>query len=364
MSSALLTTWPRSRSRSPRRWITGRTFIPLASSSTRCSRASCLWESLPRPPARCRSMCGWTRWSSRRWRRSRSCATSRPVRSRRQSQRLRSPKAEEPGARPDAEALEREILARDYDLNIGSCLRRGWALVRSDFWPLVGVTALVLVLWGAAGSVGKVSRSSSSTEISAWALGWLLCAPLMGGLYFHFLNKIRGGRVRTETAFSGFSNSFLQLVLAGLVSEVLTALGLVCCLLPGIYLSVAWFLTLPLVIDKRLDFWPAMRVSRKTISRHWWKFLGFLLMLGLVNLAGLMACGIGVFITIPVSLAALMYAYEDIFNPPGWPAGPPAQSGLPGAESRWQAGVAAPPHGLGSRLIVFPAGFGFVSSGE
>ena len=78
---------------------------------------------------------------------------------------------------------------------------------------------------------------------------------------------------------------------------------------------------------------------------------------GLVNLAGIMACCIGFFVTIPVSLAALMYAYEDIFNPPGVPSALPAQRGVPGAESRWQAGVAAPPHGLGSRLIVFLAGF-------
>src|ERR1017187_4470740 len=269
----------------------------------------------------------------------------------------RGPKAEEHDARPDAEALEREVLARDYDLNIGSCLRRGWALVRSDFWPLVGVTALVLVLWGAAGSVGNVSHSASSTEVSAYVLSFLLCGPLVGGLYLHFLKKIRGERVRIETAFSGFSNSFLQLVLAGFVTDVLMMLGLVCGILPGIYLFVAWFFTLPLVIDKRLDFWPAMRLSRKTISKHWWKFLGFLLVLGLVNLAGIMACCVGFFVTIPVSLAALMYAYEDIFNAPGRPTGPPAQSGVPGAEGRWQAGVAAPPHGLGSRLIVFLAGF-------
>jgi capsular polysaccharide biosynthesis protein len=56
-------------------------------------------------------------------------------------------------------------------------------------------------------------------------------------------------------------------------------------------------------------------------------------------------------------LAALMYAYEDIFNPPGLPSAPPAQSGVPGAESRVQPDVAAPPHGLHSWLTVFLAGF-------
>jgi serine/threonine protein kinase len=63
---------------------------------------------------------------------------------------------EEPGVKPDADALEREMLARDYVLDIGSCLSRGWALVRSDFWPIVGITALVLALLSAASSLGEV----------------------------------------------------------------------------------------------------------------------------------------------------------------------------------------------------------------
>src|SRR5437016_10630238 len=38
-----------------------------------------------------------------------------------------------------------KILAQDYVLDIRSCLRRGWGLVRSDFWPIVGVAALLLL---------------------------------------------------------------------------------------------------------------------------------------------------------------------------------------------------------------------------
>ena len=52
-----------------------------------------------------------------------------------------------------------------------------------------------------------------------------------------------------------------------------------CLLIPGIYLWVAFKFTLPLVIDKGLDFWTAMQISRKMISRHWWKFFGLSLLL-------------------------------------------------------------------------------------
>jgi predicted Ser/Thr protein kinase len=229
-------------------------------------------------------------------------------------------------ATPDPDALEREVLARDYVLRIGSCIGRGWRLVFNDFWPTVATTLLVLVLYGAATSAGNLATTSSSTEIVAWFAGFFLCAPLVAGLCFEFLKRIRGEPVRVETAFSGFSSCYLQLVLADFVTTTLIILGLVCCLLPGVYLLVAWFFTLPLVIDKRIEFWPAMRLSRCAISKHWFNFLWFLIVLGLFNLAGLMVCLIGVLVTIPVSIAALMYAYEDIFNPARAPVIPPPAS--------------------------------------
>jgi serine/threonine protein kinase len=230
------------------------------------------------------------------------------------------PKPLDSDASAEPDALEQEILGRDYVLEIGKCVRRGWALLRSDFWQLVGTTTLILLLLGVATRLGLESKSIGKVTFSTSFLSMLLSGPLMGGLYFYLLKRIRGERVRTENAFAGFGHSVVQLFLAGFVMQVLTVLGFVCLILPGIHLLVAWLFTLPLIIDKRLEFWPALRLSRKTIIKHWWKFFGFVVVLGLMNLAGLLACGIGILVTLPVSYASLMFAYEDIINPPGRPA--------------------------------------------
>ena len=70
--------------------------------------------------------------------------------------------------------------------------------------------------------------------------------------------------------FAGFSFGFVQLMLAGFLTGLLTMIGLACCLvLPGLYLFVAWVFSVPLVADKRLEFWSAMELSRKTVTRVW-----------------------------------------------------------------------------------------------
>ena len=217
-----------------------------------------------------------------------------------------------------------ELLARDYALNIRSCLRRGWALVRKDFWPLVGMSAFVLVMMSAAASFEVVLSSGKSAgypQGKTSILGLLLSGPLMGGLYLYFLKKIRRETAGVETAFSGFRQPFPHLVVGNFLAGLLTGLGFVCLILPGVYLLVAWILVIPLIVDRRLEFWPAMQLSRKLVTKHWWKYLGFLVVLGLINMAGLLACGFGLFITFPLTFAALAYAYDDIIGAVKSPAG-------------------------------------------
>ena len=211
--------------------------------------------------------------------------------------------------KPDADALAAEILARDYDVDIGRCLSRSWDLLTRHFWLIVGASFVLGLIQGAVG---------------------LLAGVCMGGLYFLLLKLIRRQPAEFGDAFAGFSLAFLQLFLAGLVSGLLSFMGFLFCLLPGIYLAVAWIFALPLVIDKNLDFWPAMELSRKIITRHWWLFLGFLLVNFLVTLLGLAVCIVGVFVAQPLVLGALAYAYEDIFGRQPAAAPPSAPAAQPG----------------------------------
>jgi hypothetical protein len=218
----------------------------------------------------------------------------------------------------DAAALAQEILARDYALNVRSCVRRGWKLLKGEFWPFVGITALFIALLGAASSFGGASFTHESGGDSVLKVGsvvaTLVWGPMMGGLLFYFLKKLRHEPATVETAFCGFSPRFLHLFLAGFATSMLTWLGFVCLIVPGIYLLVAWMFTLPIVMDKQVDFWSAMELSRKVVTKHWFKLFGLGLMMWLLICAGVLALVLGVLVMAPLILAALMYAYEDIFG--------------------------------------------------
>jgi len=199
----------------------------------------------------------------------------------------------------DPEALAAQILARDYTIDIGGCIGRGWQLVKSDFWLLIGVSF-----------VGGLIASGCGVPF----LGLIIGGPMMGGVYALYLKRIRGQPAAFGDAFIGFSTAFVPLMLAMLIKGLLTGLGCLLCILPGVYLAVSWVFVLPLVVDKKIDFWPAMELSRKVITKHWWLMFGFLIVCALVALAGLIACCVGIFVSVAIAQAAMMYAYEDIFG--------------------------------------------------
>ena len=217
----------------------------------------------------------------------------------------------------------------DYDLDIGGCFSRGWELVKNNFWPTVGVTALVVIIMGGINQiVGLLTRPAMNGMILQHqvtpgavlviVLSTVVSAPIYtiftAGLLKYYLMLIRGEGAQIGDAFSGFGPSIGQLALLSVVQMILMLLGILLCVIPGIYLSVAWYFAMPLVIDRRMNFWAAMELSRKMVTRHWFMIFAFLIVYGLLVIAGLIACCVGIFVTMPIGFAALMYAYETIFS--------------------------------------------------
>jgi uncharacterized membrane protein len=66
------------------------------------------------------------------------------------------------------------------------------------------------------------------------------------------------------------------------------------------------------IVDKKLDFWPAMQASHELVKKDYFGFTLFLVTLILINIGGLLVCFVGLLITVPLSCAAITAAYRDL----------------------------------------------------
>ena len=107
---------------------------------------------------------------------------------------------------------------------------------------------------------------------------------------------------------------FVPLLVTGLAITVLTYLGLILLVLPGIYLGVSYALAIPLVVERGLSPWQAMEASRKAIGQHWFKVFGLFLALGLIMLLSAIPLLIGLVWTLPLAFIAIGVLYRTIFG--------------------------------------------------
>jgi hypothetical protein len=232
-------------------------------------------------------------------------------------------------------------------VQIGSCLGRSAKLLAENFGLLFGACFLV---W----SISFLAEFHYIT-LSLFAV---LRGVFYGGLYLVFLKRIRGQPASVGEVFAGFGVSFSQLLLTGFIGAFVSWIGCCFCLLPGIYLFVAWTFGVPLAADRRLEFWSALESSRKVVSRVWFEVFALLVLAflpfvlantiavashsmavlpvwkefmamnppDLNRLKELMArmpkpsfvltmvAELVYLLNLPFALGALMYAYEDLFG--------------------------------------------------
>ena len=241
--------------------------------------------------------------------------------------------------------LPPDVRERDYDLDLGDCLGRGWALLTGPkMWTVIGGMAIWILIQAGLSGFAQIPFIGLIFSLASLVIG----GPLLGGVYFFLLRCLRGAAAAIDDIFAGFKHRFGQLflgqivvllllgisalpgavlIIAGAVttaahrgSEVigiaLIVAGAVAALIPVIYLSVSWCFVLPLIMDKRLDFWPAMELSRKVVGKHWWMILLMTIVVAIISSVGLLLCCVGFFFTAPLAFAITMTAYERMFSQP------------------------------------------------
>lgn len=143
------------------------------------------------------------------------------------------------------------IASQNYQFKMGDYFSRGWDLFKQYALPFVGFT-LLLIAFSIIASL--LPYPLGINEKRQGGLLNAVISPILGAGFFIVAFKLaKGQKVSFSDFFRGFNN-FLQIFLVNLVGNILTALGFILLIVPGLYLAVSYVLATPLVIEKRFDF--------------------------------------------------------------------------------------------------------------
>lgn len=213
------------------------------------------------------------------------------------------------------------------------CLKNGWELIKDQYWLFVGMAA-VGVLIGNAVPMG------------------ILLGPMMCGLHLTLLKKRRGEPIEFATMFKGFD--FFG---PSLVATLLHVVPILAIVIPAyfifyitmivsvaaqgggdpnpaaffgimggfivfwlvvmvviIVISIGFTFAYPLIVDRKLQGFDAVKLSFRAAMANFWRLLGMSLLSSLLSLAGALVCYVGMFLVFPIVYAGVASAYEQVFG--------------------------------------------------
>ena len=221
--------------------------------------------------------------------------------------------------------------------SVGEALSWAWAKFTKNAVPLViatlifGLILLVLnsvfqaVMQAVApesftsidtadGFVDSTTRSITAGGVAVIVLGGIVQmvvqAAISSGYYGGMLDIANGQPVAIGSFFR--PRNIISVIIASLIVGILSAIGLVLCILPGLLVSLFAMFTTVAIIDRNLPPVDGIKVSFGIVKQNFGQALLAALTAGAIMLVGALLCGIGLLVAAPVSYLFIVYTYHKL----------------------------------------------------
>ena len=94
--------------------------------------------------------------------------------------------------------------------------------------------------------------------------------------------------------------------------SLLVAAGFVLLIVPGVIWMVKYQYVIYLIADKDTEIGDAFKRSAEITNGVKWELFAFLILLSLINLAGVICFFVGLLVTIPVTMVAMAFVYRKL----------------------------------------------------
>ncbi|MBU0674738.1 MAG: hypothetical protein KJ950_08870 [Proteobacteria bacterium] len=209
---------------------------------------------------------------------------------------------------------------QDYDFEVWVVIREAWEKtsgVKGTLWAAAFlVLGVVIVTTGILSVLGHLIGAAGSGFAYTFAAQLTLTAaiyPFLAGIMMIGIHRSVNLPVNSKMVF-GYFVSFVPLVIGSLLVSVMTTIGFFILLIPGIYLSIAYLMVIPLIVEREMQPWQAMEFSRKTVQRHWFKVFGLYILMTLIYMLSAIPLGLGMIWTMPMFVMVNGILYREMFG--------------------------------------------------
>jgi hypothetical protein len=143
----------------------------------------------------------------------------------------------------------------------------------------------------------------------------MIVVCLQAGLYRMAVKQVHGEVISIGDLFS-ITDVFGPLVIVSILVPLVVGIATVFCIIPGLVVAALLMLSIPLVVDQRLDAMSAMRASWDALRSDVVMATLFLFVAGVLTvIVSICCCCVGQLVAGPVEALAISIIYRDFFPP-------------------------------------------------
>ncbi|MDO9018378.1 MAG: hypothetical protein Q8S73_06175 [Deltaproteobacteria bacterium] len=189
-------------------------------------------------------------------------------------------------------------------------LRFGWRTTLANLTPLITLGAIGAVL--AALGRALASPGNGALVIPFLGPGIQVLQIALALAFIRVSLALHDGRPVDLDRPAELLDGLLSYLVTSVLYGIVVTAGFILLIVPGVIWAVQFGVACFVAADAKLDPIEALRESSRLTRGVRWHLLGFGLLLSLVNLVGALAFGVGLFVTVPTTFLAAVYAFRRL----------------------------------------------------
>lgn len=140
---------------------------------------------------------------------------------------------------------------------------------------------------------------------------WIVGALFQLGTMRILLDFVDGKKPKYESLWKE-SNSLLTYLVASILVGISVMVGIVLLIIPGIILAVSMGMYGYRILDAKAGILDSIKQSMAITKGQRWHLFGFGLMAVVLNILGALVFGLGLFVTMPITMLSYAYIYRKL----------------------------------------------------
>ncbi len=199
------------------------------------------------------------------------------------------------------------------EFSIKEAIRFGWDRMRENlafFIIFLLVSWLVNLFFGTFADLFEERLPVFSLLFS---LGSILASFVINFIFIRVaLNVCDGVALNVSELLQFPLSRLLRFILGNILYMLLVFAGFVLLIVPGLIWMIKYQYVPYLIVDKDSPIGEAFSESGRITSGVKWPLFWFLILVGLINIAGALVFLVGLFATIPTTMVAIAYVYRKL----------------------------------------------------